>query len=198
MIRTVIFDLNGVFIQSPLLSERFTKDFHVPNEKFLAALKVVMAKVRLPQAGDMYLYWKPFLDEWDVKLDREKFLEYWFREEKENEAMVMLARELKKRGINLYILSNNFSERAQYYEKTFGFLKELFEKVYYSWQTGYVKPHERCYTLVLEENNLKAEECLYFDDSSENVEKARGLGMKSFLFKNVGEVENEINNLIKG
>lgn len=195
MIRAIIFDLNGVFIQSPFLSERFFEDFHVSQEKFTPALKAVMAKARLPLAEDVYSSFKPFLDEWDVKLSRDEFLSYWFVGEKENKSMVVLAHELRKKGIQLYILSNNFSERAEYYEKTFSFLKELFEKVYYSWQTGYVKPNERCYNLILEENNLRPEECLYFDDSLENVEKARTLGIRSFLFKNAVETENEINKL---
>lgn len=190
MIKSIIFDLNGVFIQSPKLSDRFLRDFGVEEAVFMPALKEVMHKVRMPGAGDAYEYWRPYLKEWNVKLNHEEFFDYWFKAEKENVGMIELARELKSQGTQLFILSNNFKERTEYYENTFSFLSELFQKVYFSWRTGLVKPDEQYYQLILEENKLNPEECMYFDDSEFNVEVAKKVGMQSYIFHGAEEVKN--------
>ncbi len=115
-----------------------------------------------------------------------------FMSEKENAEMVALARELKGKGMQLFILSNNLSERSAYYDEHFPFLNELFKKQYYSWQTGFIKPDPRCFELVLRENNLKAEEVLYFDDSAGNVAAANALGIESYLFENANKTREKI------
>ena len=102
--------------------------------------------------------------------------------------MVGIALELKYRGYHIIILSNNFMERAEYYAKNFSFLTEIADKVYYSWQTGFVKPDPRAYQKILEDNNLEPDECIYFDDSEENIRVAGELGIRSFLFDNVDSV----------
>ena len=96
---------------------------------------------------------------------------------------------LKQQGIKLFILSNNFAERAKYYEENFPWLKELFEKVYYSWQTGFIKPDPRCWQTILAENNLAPADCVYFDDSPANIQTANNRGIKSLLFTNVEDVK---------
>ncbi|MDP3710828.1 MAG: HAD-IA family hydrolase [bacterium] len=183
MIKTIIFDLNGVFIRSPKLSDRFRDKFNVLEEKFLPVLKEIMAKVRLPNAGDTFSYWKPYLEKWGVNLSKEDFFNFWFSAEREVPEMIEIARGLKNEGFKIFILSNNFAERTAYYDKNFSFLKELFGKVYYSWQTGFTKSAPEAYKIVLSENGLKPEECIYFDDSKENVELATSLGIKAFIFE---------------
>ena len=182
MIKAVIFDLNGVFIQSPKLSDRFKQSFNVSEKDFLPALKEVMAKVRIPDAGKSFSYWKPYLQKWGVNLSEKEFFNFWFSAEKEVLEMTALAREIKNKGIRIFILSNNFQERAEYYAKTFSFMKEIPEKVYYSWQTGFVKPDKRAYEFILKENNLNPNETMYFDDSEKNVKIANSIGIQSYLF----------------
>jgi HAD superfamily hydrolase (TIGR01509 family) len=186
--KAVIFDLNGVFILSPKLSDRFAYDFNVPNEVFLPALKAVMAQVRLPNAPTLYSCWEPYFKEWGVRLDEAGLAEYWFSAEIENAEMVAVARELKARGVRLFILSNNLRERSAYYDSHFPFLNELFEKCYFSWKTGFIKPDTQAFTLVLLENNLEPTDCVYFDDSKENVEVATSLGITCYVFAGVDQV----------
>jgi len=185
MIKAIIFDLNGIFIQSPNLSARFQEKFGVPIEEFLSALKVIMPKVRKFNKGNNFAYWKPFLEKWNVNLTEEKFFNFWFSGEKENLKLVELAKQIKKKGIKIFILSNNFKERSNYYLDNFQFLKEIPDKIYFSWQTGFVKPDPKAFENLLSENNLKPEECLYFDDSERNIEVANGLGINAFLFKDI-------------
>lgn len=189
MIKVIIFDLNGVVIQSPKFSDIFCVKFGVPVENFLPALKEIMAKVRQPNAGSAFAYWKPYLDKWGTTLSEKEFFDFWFSSEKENTEMTELAKNLRQRGIKLFILSNNFAERTKYYDEHFPFLKELFEKVYYSWQTGFIKPDPRALKNLLDENNLKPEECAYFDDSEANIQVATNLGIKSFIFRNAKNTE---------
>lgn len=183
MKKAVIFDLNGVFIISPKLSDRFQATYGLETAKFLPALNDVMSHVRMPGANNMYSYWEPYFKVWGLEIAEQDFLNFWFNAEAENTEMVALARELKQKGVQLYILSNNLNERSAYYDKHFPFLKELFDKEYYSWKTGFIKPDPRCFELVLQENELKPEDCMYFDDSSKNVAAAEGLGIESHIYE---------------
>lgn len=192
MVTSIIFDLNGVFIQSPKLSDRFRADFGVENEEFLPVLKEIMDKVRRPLAGNLYDYWRPYLKKWGVKLSQEEFCAYWFTAEKENKEMTSLVRFLKGKEINLFILSNNFKERAVYYQDNFPWLAKIFHKVYYSWQTGFVKPSAEALKLVLRENKIIPRDCLYFDDSEKNIELAKTFGLRAYIFENRGQVERII------
>jgi putative hydrolase of the HAD superfamily len=185
MIKAVIFDLNGIFIQSPKLSDRFQEEFGTTGEEFLPALKEIMAKVRKPNAGDSFEYWKPYLENWGIGLTRDQFFDFWFSAEKEVPELIDMARKIKEKETEIFILSNNFIERATYYKQNFDFLNELPKKIYYSWETGFVKPSPDAFKNLLKENNLKPEECIYFDNSEENIEIANGLGIKAFLFEDV-------------
>lgn len=71
--KAIIFDLNGIFIQSPKLSDRFRDELGVPTEKFLPALKEIMDKVRQPKADHAFHYWKPYLKEWGIAMSEKEF-----------------------------------------------------------------------------------------------------------------------------
>lgn len=195
MYKAVIFDLNGVLIASPLLSERFERDFGVSSAEFLPALKDVMLKVRLPNADSLFACFQPHFSRWGLSLSETQLHDYWFGAEREVPEMIDLAKELRSAGIKVIVLSNNFRERSEYYDGQFGFLKAVTDATYYSWQTGFVKPDERGYRLVMRENDLQPEECVYFDDSETNTEVATGLGIKSFLFRSAEDAKKQLKGL---
>ena len=195
MIKAIIFDLNGIFIKSEKLGNRFEKDFGVSTEIFLPKLFEIMAKVRLPNAESAFSYWNPVFKEWGINLNEEEFWNYWFGGEKESIRIIEYAKSLREKGLKIFVLSNNFKERANFYGH-YPWMHEVVDKAYFSWQSGFIKPDIRAWQLVLSENNLKGEECIYFDDKEENVESAKSLGLYSYIFTNEDELEKIINNEI--
>lgn len=181
MIKAVIFDLNGVFIHSPKLSDRFEQDFGVPVADFLSKLSSIMDEVRKPGAAGAFSYWQPALKEWNVNFTEEEFWKYWFEAEAPSGEMISLAKELKGKGIKVITLSNNFKERADYYGH-YPWMHDAMDKTYFSWQTGLVKPDIEAWKLVLKEFSLAPSEALYFDDQEKNLNAAESLGIKAFMF----------------
>ncbi len=195
MIKAVIFDLNGIFVQSQKLSDRFEKDFNVPSSVFLPKLAELMQKVRQPHALPAFSYWEPLLKEWGVMFSEKEFWNYWFTAEIPSDAMIAFARSLRQKNIQVYILSNNFKERALYYGH-YPWIHEVVNMTYFSWQTGYVKPDIKAWQLVLSENNLQPDECLYFDDQEKNITAAESIRIKSFLFTTEKELEKTVNHYL--
>lgn len=181
MIKAVIFDLNGVFIHSPKLSDRFEKDFRVPIADFLPKLSEIMAKVRTPNAGSAYSYWKPVLAQWGITMDETEFWDYWFKAETPSQEMIALAQELKAKGVKVITLSNNFKERSEFYGH-YPWMHEAVDRAYFSWQTGLVKPDTKAWKLVLADFNLAPAEAIYFDDQEKNLAAAESLGIKAFMY----------------
>ncbi len=192
MIKAAIFDLNGIFLQSPKLSDRFEKDFSISTKVFLPKLSEIMEKVRKPNAQPAFMYWKSVLSEWNISLSEKEFWDYWFKAEISSEKMISFAKSLREKGIKVFILSNNFKERAEYYGH-YSWIHEAVDKVYFSWQTGFIKPDVKAWQLVLSENNLKPEDCIYFDDQQKNLDSALSIGIKSYMFTNEAELEKTIN-----
>lgn len=192
MIKAIIFDLNGIFIQSPKLSDRFAKDFGISSEVFLPKLSEIMNKVRQPNAGSSFSYWESVLREWNINISEQEFWEYWFEKEAPSERIISFAMRLKEKDIKIFILSNNFKERAEYYGY-YPWMHDVINKAYFSWQTGFVKPNIDAWKLVLSENNLQPEECLYFDDQEKNIKASEEAGIKAFIFTSEEELEKIVN-----
>ena len=57
-----------------------------------------------------------------------------------------------------------------------------------------IKPDKEIYEILLNKYNLKPEECIFIDDTPENVETAINLGMSGFIYK---ENTEELINYLK-
>ena len=109
-----------------------------------------------------------------------------------NDLLVAAIRELKAKGLKLFLISNADQALAAEHPQEFPARDELFDKCYYSWQTGFMKDDPRAFEPILKENNLKPDECVYFDDSKKNIEVAQSLGIESYLFEGPAQVLSKL------
>lgn len=193
MTKAIIFDLNGVFLQSPKLSERFEQKYGVDKDTFFDALRDIANKVNISGEVPAYTYWKPYLEAWNLDIPEEEFFDFWFSAEYEVPEMLTLAKNLKDQGTKIFILTNNFKERTDFYDAHFPFLHELFDGTYYSWKTGFRKPQPEAYQQILNQHGLKPEECVFFDDAEKNLEGARSIGIHALLAENYEGIIKDVN-----
>jgi glucose-1-phosphatase len=99
---------------------------------------------------------------------------------------------------NIYLLSNtNIIHEKAFNEMLkiqcgFPSLALFFDKVYLSHRVGLRKPDPKIFELVLNENNLNANETLFIDDSIQHIESANKLGIQTIHVKDGMTMENDI------
>ena len=59
---------------------------------------------------------------------------------------------------------------------------EKFDGCVFSFKEGIVKPDPMIYKTLLSRYDLKAEECVFIDDTEENVRSAENLGFTGIVF----------------
>lgn len=89
----------------------------------------------------------------------------------------------------LYLLSNTNSIHLAAFNKMYeeeigkGSLQDYFDKIYYSHEIGFRKPGKEIFEIVLKENNLSPSETLFIDDSIQNLDPAKELGLQTIFLK---------------
>ena len=68
-----------------------------------------------------------------------------------------------------------------------------FERIYKSNKIGLRKPEEECFNHVLAHENLKPDDCVFFDDVRQNVTAAVELGIHSVLVNSYEDILEAIN-----
>ena len=108
-----------------------------------------------------------------------------------NDEVIDLMRELKRQGYPLYGLSNWSREKFDTVKDTLPFLP-LLDDYIISGDVGVTKPHESIYRLLLERIGKPAGECLFIDDSQENVFAAQELGIKTILYRSPEQLKRDL------
>lgn len=106
---------------------------------------------------------------------------------------ISILKQLRK-SYKLFILSNtnelHIKEFKSIFEKDHPaeIWENLFDKIYYSHEIGLRKPNAEAWQHILDEQQLKAEETIFIDDTRMHFKTAEDMGMKSILTnKPIGE-----------
>ena len=76
-------------------------------------------------------------------------------------------------------------------------IPEFYDEIISAGETGYAKPNPKIFEEALKRLNAKAEECIFVDDTEENIEAARTLGMKVILYRDFVAFRAELKTLIQ-
>jgi len=108
-----------------------------------------------------------------------------------NPAMVGFVREVRSRVHRLAILSNMTQTTLVWMRKHFEWLA-LFDACVFSCEVGVNKPDAAIYALCARRLGVPAGECLFVDDSAENVRGAQEAGMAAIRFESVDQFLAEL------
>lgn len=98
-----------------------------------------------------------------------------------NEEVLKLAQELKDTGLKIGLLSNNLPGWFEYWDSERN-LRDVFDLVILSYETGLIKPDPEIYRLACRELGLSPEEVLFIDDGEKNVSAAQEVGLQGLIF----------------
>lgn len=96
------------------------------------------------------------------------------------EGMADLLRELKEKGMHIYLLSNANLKLRSYFPRIPG--SECFDGLMVSAEERLLKPQHEIFEALLSRFGLKAEECFFVDDAPANVEGAAEAGLSGTVF----------------
>jgi len=106
-------------------------------------------------------------------------------------ATVALLLPLKQAGYELHGLSNWSSEKFAIACTKYEFF-HLFETILVSGDVKLLKPDPSIYVVFLERIGRTASECLFIDDSYQNIVTARGLGFETIHFESSDQLLREL------
>ncbi|MDR1445508.1 MAG: HAD family phosphatase [Treponema sp.] len=199
MIEAVIFDYGGVISTSPPFSVRedLAALAGIPVEKLNKVDRVCRREYdrgRFDTAG----YYRHLAKEAGIRAGEETILKMaridtdsW---KNFNPGTLELMEDVKAKGFTLGILSN----------MPFDFLDWLktelpvFHKVdlaLFSCELALIKPEKEIYEILAERLGCGFENIVFFDDMRENIDAAKALGIRGFVWKNAEEARSELQKL---
>ncbi len=100
--------------------------------------------------------------------------------------------DLHKRGFKVYILSNYGKTAFNACQKNRLRFLPLVDGKVISYEIRKVKPEREIYDHLLNKYDLKAEECLFFDDRQINIDGAERAGIHGCLFTSYEQAEKDL------
>lgn len=108
---------------------------------------------------------------------------------------IQLLTQLKASGHRLYALSNMGHDNAAYLLATAPFWSEFDDKVI-SAEVKLAKPEIAIYEYLLNKNGLTNSDCIFIDDSLDNVKAAESLGIKGIHFVSSQQLRDALKTVI--
>ena len=105
--------------------------------------------------------------------------------------VIPLMKELKSAGYGVYYLSNYSRKAYDECGESLAFMPYM-DGGLVSFMAGKTKPDPEFFQMFLREYQLEAAECLFVDDTEENVEAAKALGMEGIVFHRPEEIQEKI------
>lgn len=178
MLRIVISDIGDVLLVWQGVMRDFCRAHQIDKQAFSQWYRHDYSE-RLYQ-GDIAIrdFWDAVERRWHVRTTGDPFSDAF--QGRTIAAVKNLFLELKRKGIRLVSASNTYREDWEADWRSGDM--EIFDAHYPSHLLGLCKPHVEYFQTILEREQAKAEECLFIDDRTENIEGARKAGIPSYRY----------------
>lgn len=194
MIKVVVFDADGMVIHNShaqRFSLRFAKQYGVGEDKILPFFENEFQDCLVGKA-DLKKELEKYAPEWGWRGTIDELLDFWFSGEAEvDEKVVEVIRELKQKGINCYLATNNEKYRTDYITEKLG-LGQIFVKIFSAGYMGCKKPQTEFYDYILNEIGFKKDEIVFWDDQAEELEDVKKQGYMIEKYTDFTSFKNRI------
>ena len=187
-IKAVIFDMGGVLVRTEdraprsALGLRFGKTYTELNGIMFAnksSLRASRGEISARDHLQQQVMRTLDLPETDEAID--SFINEFFRGDKVDGEIIDYIQSLRPR-YKTVLLSNAWDNLREILVKTWK-IADAFDEIFISAEMGVAKPDPKIYEMVLEKLGIAPEETVFVDDSIENIESARKLGMHGIYFQ---------------
>jgi len=141
-------------------------------------------------------YWMGILNHFNIESKRiniatliQEDVKSWTRM---NDSMIQFVKEIRSEIHNLSMISNMTEDTLAYIRTGFKWL-DLFDELIFSCEFKTNKPDKKIYEVCLDKLKLSPAECLFVDDSVDNIEGASTIGMNTIHFKSFDKFLSEFN-----
>ncbi len=117
--------------------------------------------------------------------------ENWVEIHTQKEDSIDFLKDLKTKGLNIYLLSN-CSKEAHNFIMQYDFTK-LIDGGVYSYELNICKPEKEIYQHLIKKFNINPEESIFIDDNEVNVKTSCELGFNGVVFTQLNDVKEYVN-----
>lgn len=198
--KCILFDADGVVINSEMFSVQYQIRFGVSDDEMLPFFRGIFKDCLVGKA-DLKEVVRPYLKDWKWTGTVDEFLQFWFKTEHHiDEKMIELIKALRSKNIKCFLVTNQEKYRTEYMTNEMGF-KKVFDHIFSSAEIGYKKPEREFYEFIFnwinKTKSVAKEEIFYIDDSQEAINAANTYGINSRFYANFDDFTNQINTLVK-
>ncbi|MBX3036103.1 MAG: HAD family phosphatase [Anaerolineales bacterium] len=197
-IKAIFFDFGGVIqrteYQSPRqhLAQKFGMEYE-DIDKFVfespTAKQATVGEIKVEE------HWQAIAKRFKLGKDEiAKFESEFFAGDVIDNELVKFIRELRPK-YKTGLISNAWSDMREYLIRKK--LDDAFDTLTISAEIKVAKPEAKIYLHALKQAEVKANEAVFVDDVSANIEACQKLGMHGILFRDVEEAINQIKKMLK-
>jgi len=185
-VKAVIFDINGVVIDSTMFSAELEKDYGISRKLLTPFFHGIFQRCLIGEA-DLKQEIVPYYQQWGWKGTLNELFDYWFKVEGAiDERIIRTIKKLQQGGKICFAATNQEKYRTEYFKNNMG-LKFFFDEFFSSADLGCKKPEELYYKKVFTSIGgklpVKKKEIFFIDDDAKNIEGAANFGFQTFLYR---------------
>lgn len=190
MIKALLVDGDGIVLKKrdKYFSERLRGDgYNVSENKIKPFFKDIYPDIKIGKK-DLKEEVSKYLDDWNWDKSVNELLEYWFSYENQlDQEVINILKQLRGKGIKIYLVSDHSKYRANDLWKNLG-LKKYFDGHFFSCNLGVTKEQPDFYKKVLQDLQLQPYDVVFLDDEEENVAVAKKAGLQIQLYQSISQL----------